>query len=335
MAVSAELYNNIWNDFDKLRISDSVEQKISPIVTFNSCRCRDSPSVIEIDSTIVCENCGLVFEDSMISTEEEWRSFKNESGVSKNNSRTATIDPLAPKTSLSTVIGGGAESVRMRRLNMWLSMNNYEEKILHEFKNLLEKISSGSHYLSKSIINDTLCIYKKFYGDNKAFIRRGRNKTGIFAVCLYGGCIKNGNYISSTVVSELFNTDKTSFSKCYRLFMEMDTSNTFIDIEKRIVSPIDILKRSCNSLDVPYKVQSLCCKILEACEQLHIFPNIIPQSLASTVISFVNTELNLGISRDIISKICDISKITIVKYEKILQKHKKELFNLVKTLKNH
>ena len=121
---------NIWKKLEEYHISENKVKQKTPRI---KCLCNQEPEIIEQDSDIICENCGLILDSFNISFEAEWRDFNNENsvGTNKGNRVGNPVDSLIPETSMSTTMSGSDS--RMKNLNMWLSIP-YKEKILLNIK---------------------------------------------------------------------------------------------------------------------------------------------------------------------------------------------------------
>lgn len=323
--LNERVLDKIWEDFDSMKYSLDTDTNEE-----NKCLCNNNSSIIEIDDSILCENCGFVFSFSMISHEAEWRSFNTDNGFNNSGNRCGqATDSLTPISSLSTVISGNS---RLANLNMWLSIP-HSEKVLMDLKKIITEIVILNQ-LPNSIIKNTLIIFKKLINtknsNGQLYIYRGKNRDGLLSVCMYYASKSNNCNISSSAISKMFNIDKKTFSKCCKLYTEILSDDK---IDHTSFTPSDFVERFSNKLGLSFNIQKLCKLIITASMKLQIYNNSAPQSIVAGIIYFINIEMKLNIDKYIIAKNCDISQITIIKIYKIIEKNKTSIFNIVKDLK--
>jgi len=124
----------IWKEFEENR---QTVEKCENIEFFCDCSKNNQVQMVTtINNVMLCEYCGIVFQDRIISDEAEWRTFGNDEGGGYNDSgnRCGQVsDPLAPTHSMSTFISGNSN---MAKRNLWISLP-YEEKVLFDLKKKL------------------------------------------------------------------------------------------------------------------------------------------------------------------------------------------------------
>lgn len=317
---SLDEYDAIWKQLESFKINIDSPKK-------RKCDCEIDPDVIDTNNTLVCNNCGIVFELSRISDEAEWTGFTaDESSRFKvdGNRCGGPIDFLMPKSSLSTMISG--PDTPMKRRNMWLSLP-YEEKVLYDIKIKLTQIVA-LYSLPTILIRNTMIGYNQFMTDTQS--HRGAIKTGILAVIFYTACKNIQCNMTCSNITSIFEINTKIFTKCSKIYAEKSKKNNE-NINNNLLTD-NFVTRYCNQLQLPFKIEKLCKNIIIACKDLGILNNVSSQILISGVIHFINLEMDINILRKNIANICDISEASIAKISKILIKNKNELFNIVKQL---
>lgn len=314
-----EIESDIWGQFDKLMIRENIQ----------SSNHKDNHVCINIErnATIVCIECGLVSDTQIISYEPETSYYNNgDDGSFKSNPDRcgAPIDPLFPNNSLNTCISG---NTKLSVLHVWQSQSS-EEKILYNIKKYISNIIIR-YNIPDRIINDSLYIYKDFYKtiDNK--IHRGAVRTGFISVCVYYACNNENNryYLSSTKICEMFNINNIIFSKCMKFFNE---NVKYIPNNNYVYNVSDFVSNYCNTLKLSFNIQKLCKNIIDAISKLDLLPKSNPNSIISSIIYFINIEMNISINIEKISLVCNTSIFTIQKNYNIILKNKKQIFNIIK-----
>jgi len=326
--------DNVWGDFEKSLYEIKTTNTQTKKDEYN-CECvflNNEPNITVINNVLLCENCGIVFEDRIISDEAEWRTFNNDEGRGFNDygNRCGMVsNPLAPNHSMSTVISGNSN---MAKRQFWLSLP-YEEKVLFDLKKKLNSIFILNN-IPNNYINSTLLAYKKFKDNNidscnnkKSF--RKKNKDAVIAVCFYYVAKSSSINISSEQVCKIFELDNKTFSKYCKIYNE-SISNV---CDNDIFSAVELADRYIINLELSFNIQKLCKKIISACVDLELFYNTCPQGIIAGVIYFINLEMNLSRTKKEISKVCDIGENTILRIYKVICENKIEIFNKVKKIK--
>lgn len=327
---------NVWSDFeDSLKITS--EKKFNNgendnTVSFN-CDCekgQDSlQNIININNVLLCSECGLVFEDRIISDEAEWRSFQTDEGFKDGGNRCGqAFNPLAPVHSMSGFMSGNSS---MSKRIFWLSLP-YEEKVLFDLKKKLNSLVILNN-LPENLVNSTLLCYKEFKELNlkdettkkKSF--RKKNKDGILAVCFYYVAKSSNNLnITSDYICKVFDINTKIFSKYCKIYNELMKNNC----DNEVVDSYKLVERYAVELKLPFNIQKLCKKIISAINDINLLANVCPQAIIASVIYFINTQMSLGINKKSISFICNIGQNTITKVYKIIEENKDTLFNIIK-----
>jgi transcription initiation factor TFIIB len=290
-----------------------------------TCFCESFPSVCETNEALVCNECGLILDDKLVSDEPEWRAFNDEGGATNASRCGAPTDELLPGCSLGTIISGRS---RMQKLSMWTSVSN-EEKVIIDLRNKLND-AVQSMGIPKSVIRMTLKMFKaminKKNSDGKKQIHRGKIREGLIAACFYYACKSNLKTISTSVIINIFEIDKKIFAKCCKMYIEEFNS----EIDKTSISAHDLVSEYTNSIGLSFAIQKICYKILAACTELALTSTYSPQTVVAGIIYFVSNEMKLGIKKNLIIQVCDIKSETILMMTKILTSNRVEIFNHIK-----
>lgn len=333
------LIEEIWKDFDNITLENrqkkQQKENINEKIQFK-CDCDEEyaeeyvQDIIEINDSILCRNCGVIFEDRLISNKAEWRTFNDENGFNDTGNRCGQeADPLAPVNSMSGMIYGNS---KLSKINMWLCLP-YEERVMYQLKNKINSIIA-THRLPKCITTETLTLYKKFTNTsskNKELMNlyRGKNKNGLLAVCFYYSSKYSNLHLSSSYISDIFDIDKKVFSKCCKIYNEIINNKC----DNKIYDITDLVDRYTIKLNLSFNIQKLCKNIITSCLKINLFTGVSPQGVISGVIYFVNKEMSLNLDKENISSICDISNNTMVKIYKTILPNKVQIFNLIKQQK--
>ena len=146
---------------------------------------------------LVCDECGLVLEESMIDQGPDWRAFDAEQGEKRARTGAPTTLTIHDK-GLSTEIGwknrdpygksiptrNRAQLYRLRKWQRRIRVSNATERNLAFALAELDRIASGMA-LPRNVRETAAMIYRKAVNRN---LIRGRSIEGVVAASLYGSC---------------------------------------------------------------------------------------------------------------------------------------------------
>ncbi len=169
----------------------------------------------------VCAHCGLVIEDNMIDTTQDWRAFDSE----QKEKRARTGAPLTHKRhdkGLSTEIGKGVTElfrVPAKKRSQFFRIRKWQKRLLtSKDRNLsfalgeLERLVSYLG-LPKTLHEEAAQLYEKAL--EKGFIR-GRSIESIIAAIVYSLCREYGSPRTLTEISQASGIEKRELGRTYR-----------------------------------------------------------------------------------------------------------------------
>lgn len=269
----------------------------------------------------VCQDCNAIVS-KFLDMSAEWRCFSADDNKGTDMNRCGMpVNSLLPNSSLGSVIGFSNEKSSyklhmLRRYHLWGSMPYKERKLYNIFDTIT--LNATSNGIPKNIIDDAKSLYKRF-SDMKA--GRGDNRTALIASSLYMACKVNNVPRSAKEIANMFNIKITSMTKGCKKFQEIMGMNTVS------TSAIDFIPRFCCPLNLNQEFQDICKQMIKKIEELDIASDNTPPSLAVSVICFCGGILRNGIDRKQVSKICEISQITINKCCHKLEFYSNEIIN--------
>ena len=240
-------------DFDLWDIYNSIKDEFASenYITKTLCQCG-SNEIIEIESMNICAKCNSIIDKS-IDTSAEWRYYGNEDNRDSDPSRCGMpLNPLLPKSSMGSVIGGtrkdNIDMKRIRMYQMWNAMP-YDERTLWNIFDKLETATSNNG-IPQKVIDDAKIFYKKT-AEKK--ISRGENKEGLIASCIYHSCLINDVPRSSKEIAKMFNITHVTLNKGNARFQQLLQINVISS------NPQDFISRFASRLNM-YKIDIENCK---------------------------------------------------------------------------
>lgn len=312
--------NDVWNIFNDF---DDSKKKIN-IDDDNKCinKCCNSNNLMLIEYNYTCLDCNTI-QDKFIDPLAEWRYYGSDDSKRSDPTRCGMpVNDLLPELSLGSVIStefnknSSYEMYTITKYQKWNS-TSYKERTLCEIIDNITLNASNSG-ISQSIINDAKIFYKQI-ADKK--ISRGVNRNGLIASSVYMSCKANKVPRSAKEIAKVFNINVTTMTKGCKKFHDIMKTNMSCS------NPEDFIMRFCCNLNIEEKYINLCIIIINKADEYSIVSENAPPSIAAGTIFLVSNLCNLKINKKDISKLCDISEVTINKCYKKLDKYKKHLLD--------
>ena len=272
-----------------------------------------------------CHSCGYV-GDIIIDHGADWRYYGASDSRAYNPTRTGNIiNPLLPKSSMGTYIGGNKYN-SIQRLHTWLSMPSKERSLWNIF-NKINRLLQNSDILSK--VEEESKYYYKMITENddnlKGILTRGSIRKGLIAACIYVSCKNNGVPKHSKEIADLCNIDENLVTKGLKKFVEIEKRKN-LNINSKQTYPDEFISIYCNKLNLSADIKKLCKVICERTIKLGILKNNTPPSIASGVVYLVINKIKLKVSKQQLIDIIKISEVTLNKTYKKLDAYDKYLF---------
>ena len=272
-----------------------------------------------------CRSCGTV-GDKIIDQGAEWRYYGINDTRGYNPTRTGNIiNPLLPKSSMGTFIGGNRYS-NIQRLHTWSSMPSNERSLWISYKKI-NKLLQNSDITTK-IIEESKYYYKMITENDKkmkGILTRGSIREGLIAACIYISCKNNGVPKHSMEIAELCNIDENLVTKGLKKFVEIEKRKK-LNINNKQTKPSEFINIYCNKLNVSKDIKRLSMILCDRVKKLKILKNNTPPSIASGIVYLVIMKLSLDISKNKLINIIKISEVTLNKTYKKLNNYSKYLF---------
>lgn len=315
---SFDEFENLWKQLENLKTDDDDESIDEEIKCLNE-SCQSLEFNFE-GNEYICARCSMV-QNKVMDTNAEWRFYGSEDNKSSNPTRCGMpVNQFMPKSSIGSVIGMENTAnkffqyTRMRKYHLWNSMP-YKERSLFAILNSIN-VQAGNSGLSQTIIDDAKVLYKKLSEEK---ISRGDNRHGLIASSIYMSCKSNNVPRSAKEVAKMFNLNISIMTKGCKKF------NEIMNINYESSTPEDFIKRFCTKLNRS-DIVDICVHVIKKADEYSIVAENAPPSIAAGVIYLVSNIGKHNITKKQISKVCDISEVTINKCYKKLETYSKFIF---------
>jgi transcription initiation factor TFIIIB Brf1 subunit/transcription initiation factor TFIIB len=268
---------------------------------------------------VVCNDCGQEL-NNIIDSSNEWNSYD----CFNNNAR---INILANNPAFQSSYTTNKMQYYRTVSYKYISFNK-ECKILNSICEKY-KIPKNIEYDAK-ILRKLISEYKHTSGKNigKLKIIRGNNRVSINANCIYLACLQNNYAITILKLANMFEISEKEINKGYKMCKSILHDDK---ITLKYMTPAYFITNYCNELKIKPEDQIMAQEITSSIDKLKIATNFTTISLAAASILLTCNVKNLGITKQQIAQLFNISVATIFKAYKTIIKYQKILIDTTYT----
>ncbi|MBO8182437.1 MAG: transcription initiation factor IIB [Archaeoglobus sp.] len=262
----------------------------------------------------VCQDCGLVLEDTYIDAGPEWRAFDSEQ-KEKRSRAGAPVTYAFHDKGLSTIISynnkdfhGKSISVRNRawffRLRRWqkrIRISNASERNLTFALSEIDRMVSALG-LPRSIKEIASIIYRKALEKN---LIKGRSIEGVAAASLYAACREAKIPRTLDEIAAFSKIKKKEIGRTYRyLIREMG-------LKLMPVSPLEYISRFCGMLNLSRDVQKKAIEIIKKAEERELVSGKGPAGVAAAAIYIASILYGERRTQKKVAEIAGVTEVTV------------------------
>jgi len=298
---------------------DSIERKFCP-------ECNED--VISDNNTgdLICSNCGLIIESSIIDQGVEWRAFSSEESDRKARVGLPSTFTLHDK-GLSTIIDwrdrdafgkklsphNRAEAYRLRKWNIRMRIHSSLDRNLAYAMSELDRLSSQLN-IQRNIKETSAMIYRKTI--EKKLIK-GRSIEAMIASSIYVACRLAKIPHTLDEFSNYSRINKRDLGRCFRLIIK--------ELSLHILTPMPIqfIPRFANELHLSTETQNIAIKILNYAKKIGITTGKDPTGLASASLYIASIKNKEKCTQREIAKIANVTEVTVRnRYKELIKRLK-------------
>jgi transcription initiation factor TFIIIB Brf1 subunit/transcription initiation factor TFIIB len=277
-----------------------------------------------INGDVICKECGVLYNNiKLIDESAEWRYYGADDSKGNDPTRCGMpVDPLLPKSSLSTVIRGKTNSY-MGKLHAWNSIP-YKERSLRLIFLVIQDVCTKIN-LPNSVTMDAKSLYKVLH---EKFNTRGKNRNALVGACILFSSKNNGFSITTKSIADCLKMTQSNITEGCKTFVKMMYHTDFqYNIETSNID--DYIIQCCKQLEMSNQMIGFCKKFARKVEKMEILQEHTPPSIAIGCIYLICQTLDLPITKKKIHEVCNISEVTITKtFKRIEPYQNKILFGL-------
>ncbi len=314
-------------EIERREVEKEVERKeVEREETIEVCPECGSPRLIRDyrRGEFICQDCGLVIEETYIDSGPEWRAFDSEQ-KEKRARVGAPITYTIHDKGLSTIIDWGnkdyygkAISVRNRaqlfRLRKWqrrIRISNATERNLAFALSELDRLASALG-LPKSVREIASVIYRKSVEKN---LVRGRSIEGVVAAALYAACRQAGVPRTLDEIAAYSRVDRKEVGRTYRFIARE------LGLKLMPTSPADYIPRFCTALGLSGEVQKKAIEIIKKAEEKELTSGRGPTGVAAAAIYIASILSGERRTQREVAEVAGVTEVTIRnRYKELAEK---------------
>lgn len=260
---------------------------------------------------IVCNTCGLVIEDNIVDTSQEWREFDYDESEKKRRTG-APLSAARHDRGLTTDIGKGASEIyaslpagkraQYMRLRKWQSrMVSATERNLRFALSELKRYSSYLN-LPPNIEETTAILYRKAV--SKGLVR-GRSMESVIAGALYAACRRHNTPRTLEEVAEVSKVSKRDIGRAYRYLAR--------ELGLRILptKPEDYIPRFASELGLSGEVQAKAIEIIKFAEKKELISGKGPTGIAAATLYIASQIIGERRTQRQVAEVAGVTEVTI------------------------
>lgn len=273
---------------------------------------------------LVCEDCGLVIDESFIDQGPEWRAFDTEQGERRARTGAPMTYTIHDK-GLSTEIGwknkdfygksiptrSRAQLYRLRKWQRRIRVSNATERNLAFALSELDRMASAIG-LPRNVRETAAIIYRKAVGKN---LIRGRSIEGVAAAALYGAC-RQCNV--PRTLDEIAGTSRVSRKEIGRTYRFMSRE---LRLRLMPTAPQDYIARFCSELKLGGDVQTRANEILKVATEKELTSGRGPTGVAAAALYVASLMCGQRKTQREVADIAGVTEVTIRnRYKELTEK---------------
>lgn len=238
-----------------------------------------STNLIEDGGYVTCRSCGTVNQDGVFVVDASWMECSADYRKHYHEEEWETVQP--------------------------------KDKFLGELRNVVEQLSVPD-YINK-MIEEVFMEYRKKH------LRRGVHMRGMMAASVYLVCKAEKHMLPISVVGNAFDVPSTVINQCC---VDMVEALYYLPMFKKQPKTDDVLSRmvyQVHEIDNHWEVIKTCRKLIDKLSTHSLFRIQKSSKINATLIYIACQVLKLGIQKSVFQKYFDVSPLTMINHEKLIQ----------------
>ena len=273
---------------------------------------------------LICNNCGIVIDESYFDQGPEWRAFDSE----QNDSRSRVGSPMTftiHDKGLSTDISwknkdsygksiptrNRAQLYRLRKWQKRIKVSNAAERNLSQALQELERMASNLS-IPKDVWETAAVIYRKAVKQNMI---RGRSIEGVVAGSIYAACRITNVPRTLDEIATVTRVKKKEIGRTYRIM------SRYLKLNIMPSKPEDYINRFCSKLKLSMEARKKGSEILKSAEENDLISGKGPTGVAAAAIYIASLMTGERRTQRAVAEVAGVTEVTIRnRYKELTEK---------------
>ena len=268
---------------------------------------------------VICRNCGLVLEESMVDFGQEWREFDTDQSAKRRRTGAPQTYTKYDK-GMGTDVGKKEDIYRLadKNRNKFFRLRKWQYRIStaieRNLKLALAELKRVASYLKlpKSVEEEAARIYTLAV---QRGLVRGRSMEAVVAGALYASCRRHEVPRTLDELSESSGIDKKEIGRTYRF------ATRELGIRILPSNPIDYLPRFASALGLEPETQSRAVDILKKAQKAELTSGRGPTGIAAAALYVAALMNNEKKTQREVADVAGVTEVTIRnRYKELIKK---------------
>jgi len=263
---------------------------------------------------VVCEDCGLVIEETNIDRGPEWRAFNHSERQSKSRVGAPTTETMHDKGMTTQIdwknkdaYGRSLSSEKRRQMSR---LRKWQERIRTKDageRNLQFALSETDRMASalgvpRSVREVSSVIYRRALDED---LIRGRSIEGVATGCLYAACRQEGIPRSLEEVADVSRVERKEIGRTYRYISQE------LGLEMEPVDPKQYVPRFVSELGQSEEVKAKADEIIDVTAEQGLLSGKSPTGYAAAAIYAASLLCNEKKTQREVAAVAQVTEVTI------------------------
>ncbi|MCL4348429.1 MAG: transcription initiation factor IIB [Thermoplasmataceae archaeon] len=273
---------------------------------------------------LICNNCGIVIDESFIDQGPEWRAFdseQNESRARAGSPMTFTIHDKGLSTDISwknkdsygksIPTRNRAQLYRLRKWQKRIKVSNAAERNLSQALQEMERMASNLS-IPNDVRETAAVIYRRAVKQNMI---RGRSIEGVVAGSLYAACRITNVPRTLDEISAITRVKKKEIGRTYRIM------SRYLQLNIMPSKPEDYLNRFCSRLKLSMETRKKAAEIIKMAQDGDLTSGKGPTGVAAAAIYIASIITQERRTQRSVAEVAGVTEVTIRnRYKELTEK---------------
>ncbi|OLD08253.1 MAG: transcription initiation factor IIB [Crenarchaeota archaeon 13_1_40CM_3_52_4] len=243
----------------------------------------------------ICQDCGLVLSQNLMSRDPEWRAFTKEEKDERG--RVGIPTSFSIHDSMETRM----EMLRLRKWQIRTRVHSSSDRNLAQAMAELDRLTDKLH-VPANVKESSAVIYRKALDNG---LVRGRSIAAIAAASLYAACRSSETPRTLKEVAAASRIKKKDVARCYRLLLRE------LEMAMPVEDPIRCISKIASRAEISMQTQQSAIRVLKDARKKGVVAGKDPMGLAAAALYVACVLENEKKTQKEIAEIANVTEVTV------------------------